>query len=89
MKNAKTLPVLDGSGDRALYVDDLTRIDEFGPTTHLLFSVCRSELDGTRYRVAVQRLIIPTTLRTVIGRQLLAGGVSGNEEVPWEQPQMH
>jgi hypothetical protein len=56
--------------------------------THLLFSVCRSELDGTQYRVAVQRVIIPTALRAEIGRQLLAGGVSGKGDLP-EDPSVN
>jgi hypothetical protein len=31
--NPKRLPVLNGCGDKALYVDDLVSVQEFGPVT--------------------------------------------------------
>jgi hypothetical protein len=86
---AKTLPVYDGSGDRALFVDDLTSIEEFGPVTHLLFSVCRNEVSGKeRHRVVVQRMIIPTALRAAMGRQLLACECTA-DVAPIEGAQLH
>jgi hypothetical protein len=72
--NPKDFPILDGSGDRVMYVDDLIAVHEFGPVTHLLFAVCRTEPDGSGpYRVVVTRMVIPTAFRAAIANQLLAG----------------
>jgi hypothetical protein len=34
--NPKAFPILDGSGDRVMYVDDLIAVHEFGPALRRL-----------------------------------------------------
>ena len=74
----------------APYVDDLAGVHEFGSVTHLLFAILRREVDGTSpHRVVVQRLVIPTTLRADIARQLLATGECGEFRLADGTPPLH
>jgi hypothetical protein len=75
MSNPKRIPVVDFGNAHEMFVDELSSVDELGSVTHLTFTqLARSiESPNPERRVTV-RLIIPNAVRTMMARQLLAGG---------------
>lgn len=69
---ARPIPVVDYGEVQGIFADDIGRMEEHGPMTHLLFAMhCRCcGTDSTLERRVVARVIIPTALRGKIARQL-------------------